>query len=155
MTAEGREAAAPRRWSDAEIENVFGRSDDAVVRDVFQFVRRESYEGQIQSGEPAMEPKFNFYGRARRLNGTAGPNVAFDHKQSWDFVRIFLNWQKHEVPGGALATYRDDLKAAFGNAIDVSMREPGVPLTALAGSFDAFKPAVLKFQAAIDTVARG
>ena len=152
MTAEGREAAAPRRWSDAEIENVFGRSDDAVVRDVFQFVRRESYEGQIQSGEPAMEPKFNFYGRARRLNGTAGPNVAFDHKQSWDFVRIFLNWQKYEVPEGALAAYQEDLKAAFGSAVDVSMREPRVPLIALAGGLDEFKSAVLKFRDAMGRV---
>jgi hypothetical protein len=90
-------------------------------------VREQSYEGQTQSGMPVTAPKFNFYVRAHRRYGTVGPNVAFEHREGWDYVRIFLNWQKYEVPDEALADYRDDLKSAFGSAVDVSMREPRVP----------------------------
>jgi hypothetical protein len=152
MSADGRDAAVPRRWSDAEIESVFGTSADAVVRGLFQFVRQESHEGQIQSGEPVTVPTFNFYVRARRRNGTVGSNVAFEYRDGWGFVRVFLNWQKYEVSEKALSDFRSDLKAAFGSAVDVSMREPRVPLTALAGGRDAFKSAVMKFRDAMERV---
>ena len=152
MSVEGREAAVLRRWSDAEVGSAFGRSHDAVVRDLFRFVTQESYEGQTQSGHPVTVPKFNFYVRARRRNGTVEPNVAFEYRESWDFIRVFLNWQKYEVPDGALAAYQDDLKAALGSAIDVSMRELRVPLTALAGGLDAFKSAMLKFRDTMERV---
>lgn len=59
----------------------------------------------MQSWEPVTDPKFNFYVLARRRNGTVGPNVASKYRQGWDFVRVFLNWQKYEVPDGALAAY--------------------------------------------------
>jgi hypothetical protein len=145
-------SAQLRTLTGEELGEVFLSSDDPTVRALFLFVKEQSYGGQVQSHEPVTEAKFNFYVRARRLNGTAGPNVAFEHRQSWDFVRIFLNWQKYEVPDGALAAYQDDLKAAFGGAIDVSMREPRVPLTALADGLDAFKAAVLKFRDAMERV---
>jgi len=152
MNASGSERGMPQRRSDEELIGVFRDSRDAVVPELLQFVAQESYEGQIQSGEPVTVPKFNFYIRARRLNGTVGPNVAFEYRQGWDFVRVFLNWQKYEVSEEALAAYRSDLKAVFGGAIDVAVPEPSVPLSALSGNLNGFEAAVLKFRDSVEAV---
>jgi len=149
-STEGRETGMPQCRSDQELESAFRDSRDAVVRDLFLFVTQESYGGQLQSGEPVTVPKFNFYVRARRLNGTVGPNVAFEYRQGWDFVRVFLNWQKYQVPEEALTAYRGDLNAAFGSAIDITAREPAVTLSALGGNLQAFKAAVLRFRDAVE-----
>jgi hypothetical protein len=132
---------------------VFGDSDDSVVRDLFLFARRESYGGQIQSGEPAKVAKFNFYVRARRRNGSAGPNVLWEHREDRSYVRIFLNWQKYEVSEAVLASYREALGEALGGAIDLTLREPTVPLSAIGENMDGFRAAVLGFRDALARVA--
>ena len=70
-----------RDWTDDELAGVF-LADDPTVSVLFRFVQQESYDGQVQSGEPVTAPKFNFYVRARRRNGTAGPNVAFEYEKA-------------------------------------------------------------------------
>jgi len=52
--------------------------------------------------------------------------------------------------GSALAAYRDDLKSAFGDAVDVALAEPTVPLVALSEHLDASEGAFLTFRDAIE-----
>ena len=141
-----------RNWTDEELAGVFLASDPTLAS-LFRFVQQASYGGRVKSHEPTTVPKFNFYLWVRRRNGSAGPNVAFEYRQGWDFVRIFLSWQKYEVPDEALVAYRADLRVACGDAIDLSMREPGVPLSAIADDLDGFKAAVLEFRDAVGRVA--
>ena len=146
-------SSASRRWTDAGLAEVFGDSEDRVVRDLFLFAQSESYGGQIQSGAPATVPKFNFYVRARRRNGSVGPNVAWECRGDRDYVRIFLNWQKYEVSESLLASYRVALGAALGDDIDLTMREPTVPLSAIGENMDGFRAAVLAFRDALMRIA--
>jgi hypothetical protein len=145
-------SSATRRWTETELTEAFGDNKQEVVRDLFLFAQSESYGGQVHSGAPATAPKFNFYVRARRRNGSVGPNVAWECRGDRDYVRIFLNWQKYEVSESVMASYREALSAALGGAIDLTMREPTVPLSAIGENMDGFRAAVLAFRDALARV---
>ena len=154
-TALGRTRAKVRNWTDEEIEGVFLGTDDLTVRNLFLFVKESSYGGQVQSSEPKATATFNFYVRVRRPNGKPGPNVELQYRDGWESVRLFLNWTQYRVPESALTAYRDDLKAVFGEAIEVSVPEPGVSLRALGEKLEVFERVLLKFRDAIDPGAGG
>jgi hypothetical protein len=82
-----------------------------------------------------------------------GPNVAWEHREDKDHIRIFLNWQKYEVSESVMASYREALSAALGDAIDLTMREPTVPLAAIGENMNGFRAAVLAFRDALMRVA--
>lgn len=140
---------------DEEFEQAFVESGDPTERDLFLFVKRHSYGGQVQSEEPKAVPKLNFYVRVRLQNGGVGPRAALWHTLGQPKVYVYLNWQrKYVVPDSAVAAFREELRELFGGAVDVSVPEPGVPLAALSGKLDAFERVFLEFRDAIEAAAR-
>jgi len=113
-------------------------------------VKQNSYGGQIHSGESTVAPTLNFYIRLRPLNGRPGPKVALQHRAGNRYVRLFLNWRKYEVSERAVDEYRDDLGAVFAGAVNTSLAEPTVPLTALGERREEFERVFLKFRDAIE-----
>lgn len=150
----GGDMLEPRDLTDEEIEQVFLGSDDPTVRDLFLFVKQHTFDGQFQSGAAKAQATFNFYMRVRLVSGTVGPRVALEYRAGESKVRLYLNWErKYLVPESALTAYREDLGELFGGSVYLSVPEPGVPLTALRDSLDAFERVFLKFRDAIESAA--
>jgi len=139
---------------DEEFERAFLESGDPAERDLYLFVKRHSYEGQVQSEEPKATPKLNFYVRVRLQNGGVGPRAALWHTLGEPKVYVYLNWRrKYVVPESAVAAFKEELGELFGAVADVSVPEPGVPLAVLQDKLDAFERIFLKFRDAIEAAA--
>jgi len=63
-----------------------------VVRDLFLFVKQESYRGQFQSTGSEVPAAFSFYARVRGHCGSVSPNAAFQCVDGRDGLRLYLNW---------------------------------------------------------------
>jgi len=154
--AQGRTRSKGKSWTNREIEEVFLGSNDPIVRDLFLFVRQESYNGQFQSSGDKVSAAFNFYVRVRRLDGSVTTNAAFQCVDGGYGLRLYLNWGNYDVPADALASYKDGLRELFGEAaVDVSMAEPSVLPAAFDEKLDAFKSLFLEFRDAMATAADG
>lgn len=144
-----------RNRRDKEFEDQYLHSGDPAERDLYLFVKRHSYAGQVQSDEPKATAKLNFYVWVRVQNGSVGSRVALWHTLGEPRVYVYMNWQrKYVVPEDAVDTFRRELGELLGPAVSVSVPEPGIPLAALHGQLDAFGRVFLKFRDAIEAAAR-
>ena len=145
----------PRDWTDELIEQVFLESGDPTVRELFLFVKQNSFDGQFQSSAAKALATFNFYVRVRLANGRVGPRVALEYRAGESKVRLYLNWErKYLAPESELAAYREDLRELLGGAVELSVPEPGVPLDVLRDKLDAFERVFLRFRDAVESAAR-
>jgi hypothetical protein len=147
--AKGRTRGQGKLWTDQEIEELFLGSDNPTVRDLFLWTKTESNGGQFQSTSPKVSAAFNFYVRVRHQSGPEKSNAAFQYVDGQDRLKLYLNWSAYDVPEDAMPAYRDDLAALFGDAIDVSVPEPSVPLVALQDKLNEFEALFLRFRDAI------
>ena len=141
-----------RMWSDREIEDVFVGSDDPTVRDLFLFAKQEGFNGRFQSDGPKISPAFGFYLRVRRPDGSEGGSQVFNcTDDGGNAILVYLNnWPASAVSREDLEAFKGDLRAVFGSAVNVNVKDVKIPLPLLAENVDAFKDVIRRMQGRVD-----
>jgi hypothetical protein len=141
-----------RMWSDQEIEDVFMASDDPTVRDLFLFAKQEGFGGRFQSDGPKVSPAFGFYLRVRRPDGSEGGSQVFNcTDDGGNAIMVYLNnWPPSAVSQDDLEAFKADLRAVFGSAVNVALKDVRIPIPLLADRLEAFKEAIRKMQRRVD-----
>jgi hypothetical protein len=141
-----------RMWTDQEIEDVFIGSDDPTVRDLFVFAKAEGFKGRFQSDGPKVSPAFGFYLRVRRPSGAEGGSQVFNCvDDGGNAILVYLNnWPAAAVSAEDLDAFKADLRALFGPAVNVDVKDVKIELPLLADKLDGFKEVIRRMQRRID-----
>lgn len=100
-------------------------SDDPVVTDLFLLAKQENFNGRFQSRSRKQSAAFNFYVRTTQADGLEGAGVFAQYVDGAKLLRFFLNWAPENLPAAALADFKGELKALFGEAINLDTPAPG------------------------------
>lgn len=139
-----------RIWSDEELETLFLSSDDPVVTDLFLLAKQENFNDRFLSRSRKQSAAFNFYVRTTQADGSEGAGVFAQYVDGAPLLRFFLNWAPQSLPAAALADFKGELKALFGEAINLDTPAPGVSLAVIGENMDGLKRAVLKLRDAVE-----
>jgi len=116
--------AKGRIWSDEELETLFLSSDDPVVTDLFLLAKEENFNGRFQSRNRKRSAAFNFYVPTRQADGSESAGVVAQYIDGGTLLRFFLDWAPENIPAAALDELKNELKALFGEAINLDTPRP-------------------------------
>jgi len=139
-----------RDWTDEEIENAFTSSDDPIARDLYLFARQYSYKGQLTAPGRKVKPSFGFYIRGYHSDGSDYTVQAFNWVEGRGFLKLYLKATVTVAPESVSEEYKKGLIELFGKAVDLSVPEHSITITAIDEKLKEFKALILKLQRDIE-----
>jgi hypothetical protein len=135
---------AGRKWTDQEVEEAFISGNDPIAKELFEFVKRYSHNGQFLASGKKQRACFGFYIHGYKPDGSDSRLQAFNYAEGDETMTIFVRMISDIAPPHVLTDYKQGLKGLFGDMINLELKEPNIKMSLLGEKLDGFKSLILK-----------
>lgn len=139
-TARGRKG---RIWTDEELIEIYGNSENALLKSLFDFTMQKSQDKKIDSGGIKINPAFGFYVAGQRNDTLETRTIQlFGYKSENDKIRIYFNMISTLVSEKTLEEFKRKISELFNLSVD-DVAELSLPLSELIGKEEQFQSIAL------------